>query len=821
MDPTTASSTVDTRYWHWVDDERIQCDVCPRACKMREGQRGLCFVRGHVQGSIKLLTYGRSSGFCIDPIEKKPLNHFLPGTPVLSFGTAGCNLACKFCFHPETLVATTTGMRRIADLFDACEERVAHHDGWVAFPASLEVWTRAASRARVAKIFAHPYCGELLSIKASGCPPMLLTPNHRVFAARRSNPADVHLLAAEQLTAEHYLVVPKRQPGAGYWFDVGELLDSLDRVAHSPRLRRVPGLQLITSLSGTGTSAELGEALGYHPAYIRKLRGELARGALIVDEPRTVRVRVESGRARFLGERGAGLPECLELTTDFAWLLGFYCAEGCAIAHRGRPNSYLLTFCCGHHEQHLVERTARLLTSVLSARAVITNRRTTVTVDCASTSAARLFEALCGSGARNKRVPAQLAQSPEPVIRAFLEGYFAGDGHVAETHVVGTTVSRDLAMGLYELGLHLNLLPTFFVHEPAPTKRIEGREVTQLTTYIVKFKRDRYEMRTGTGSERTSWRDSGDAFLAPVRHIERVPYEGTVYNLEVDDPDHSYLAPFIAVSNCQNWDISKSREIDTLADRASPEELARTAVALDCASVAFTYNDPVVFMEYAIDVAKACREVGVKSVAVTAGYMCPEPRAEFYRYMDAANVDLKGFTERFYYKICGGELKPVLETLEYLKHETQVWFEITTLLIPGENDSEKELDQLSSWVMERLGPDVPLHFTAFHPDWKMLDKESTPSATLTRAREIAMRNGLHYVYTGNVHDRAGGSTWCHKCGSLLIERDWYELGDWGLDPAGNCANCGEPLPGVFAGRPGKWGRSRRPVILSRNLNAGT
>jgi pyruvate formate lyase activating enzyme len=368
MDPATASFTVDTRYWHWVDDKRIQCDVCPRACKLREGQRGLCFVRGHVEGSIKLLTYGRSSGFCIDPIEKKPLNHFLPGTPVLSFGTAGCNLACKFC---------------------------------------------------------------------------------------------------------------------------------------------------------------------------------------------------------------------------------------------------------------------------------------------------------------------------------------------------------------------------------------------------------------------------------------------------------------------QNWDISKSREIDTLADRASPEELARTAVALDCASVAFTYNDPVVFMEYAIDVAKACHEVGVKAVAVTAGYMCPEPRAEFYRYMDAANVDLKGFTERFYYKLCGSELKPVLETLEYLKHETKVWFEITTLLIPGENDSDKELDQLSSWVMERLGPDVPLHFTAFHPDWKMLDKEATPPATLTRARQIAMRNGLRYVYTGNVHDRAGGSTWCHNCGALLIERDWYELGHWGLDARGNCTSCGEPLPGVFSGRPGNWGRARRPVILARNLNAET
>jgi len=270
----------------------------------------------------------------------------------------------------------------------------------------------------------------------------------------------------------------------------------------------------------------------------------------------------------------------------------------------------------------------------------------------------------------------------------------------------------------------------------------------------------------------------------------------------------------LACKFCQNWSISKSREVDTLADRASPEELATAARRLKCASVAFTYNDPVVFMEYAIDVAQACRELGVRSVAVTAGYMCAEPRAEFYRHMDAANVDLKGFTERFYYKVCGGELQPVLETLEFLRHETRVWFEITTLLIPGENDSDAEIDALCAWVMERLGADVPLHFTAFHPDWKMMDKSPTPAATLTRAREIALRNGLHFVYTGNVHDSLGSSTYCPRCGERVIERDWYELGDWRLTPQGACQACGSQLPGIFDGKPGTWGRRRVPVRLA-------
>ncbi len=276
----------------------------------------------------------------------------------------------------------------------------------------------------------------------------------------------------------------------------------------------------------------------------------------------------------------------------------------------------------------------------------------------------------------------------------------------------------------------------------------------------------------------------------------------------------------LACKFCQNWDISKSRETDTLADAATPSQLAQTAVGLGCRSIAFTYNDPVIFHEYAIDVAQACRAWGIKSVAVTAGYMCPAPRVEFYQHMDAANVDLKAFSERFYRNITGARLQPVLETLMYLKHETRVWFEITTLLIPGENDSDNELDAMTTWIRDSLGPDVPLHFSAFHPDWKMRDKPRTPAATLTRAREIGLRNGLHYVYTGNVHDATGGSTWCSQCGGLLIGRDWYVLGDWNLGADGNCRHCGAHCPGVFEAVPGQWGARRQRVQLSRASPGG-
>ena len=270
----------------------------------------------------------------------------------------------------------------------------------------------------------------------------------------------------------------------------------------------------------------------------------------------------------------------------------------------------------------------------------------------------------------------------------------------------------------------------------------------------------------------------------------------------------------LACKFCQNWDMSKSREMDTLADQAMPEELAAVAKRMDCQSIAFTYNDPIIFLEYAVDTAQACREQDINTVAVSAGFITEEPRELFFNNIDAANIDLKAFTEDFYYKLCGGHLQNVLETLQYIKQETDVWLEITTLLIPGKNDSESELQEMTQWIAENLGTDVPLHFTAFHPDWKMRDIDPTPPATLTRARRIAMENGLHYVFTGNVHDSEGSSTYCPGCGQRVIERDWYELGEWRLDEKGCCDKCGTSIAGRFAARPGDWGARRVPVRIS-------
>ena len=271
----------------------------------------------------------------------------------------------------------------------------------------------------------------------------------------------------------------------------------------------------------------------------------------------------------------------------------------------------------------------------------------------------------------------------------------------------------------------------------------------------------------------------------------------------------------LACKFCQNWDISKSRQMDRLSDAASPEQIAAAAKSAGCRSVAFTYNDPTIFAEYAMDIADACHARGLKTVAVTAGYIHAEPRREFYAKMDAANVDLKAFTEDFYQKLTASHLEPVLDTLRYLVKETTVFTEITTLLIPGHNDSDAELVKLSEFVAGELGPDVPLHFSAFHPDYRMAEVPPTPPATLRRARRIAQKAGLRYVYTGNVHDTEGDTTYCAGCGAAVIVRDWYNILSYRLNESGCCVACGHKLPGHFAAACGQFGRRRLPVRLSQ------
>jgi AmmeMemoRadiSam system radical SAM enzyme len=261
---------------------------------------------------------------------------------------------------------------------------------------------------------------------------------------------------------------------------------------------------------------------------------------------------------------------------------------------------------------------------------------------------------------------------------------------------------------------------------------------------------------------------------------------------------------------CQNWSISKSKEVEALSERATPEQIAVGAESLSCKSVAFTYNDPVLWAEYAIDTAKACRERGVKAVAVTAGYITDEARRPFFEVMDAANVDLKGFTEEFYQMYTLSHLQPVLDTLRWLKHESEVWFEITNLIIPQANDDTGDLRRMCDWLLAKVGDEVPVHFTAFHPDFRLKDRPPTPHETLIAAREIALRTGLKYAYTGNVVDPSRQSTYCAGCGEMVIGRDWHAITAYRLE-GDRCGRCGHRIAGRFDEAQGHWGRRRMPV----------
>jgi AmmeMemoRadiSam system radical SAM enzyme/AmmeMemoRadiSam system protein B/AmmeMemoRadiSam system protein A len=269
----------------------------------------------------------------------------------------------------------------------------------------------------------------------------------------------------------------------------------------------------------------------------------------------------------------------------------------------------------------------------------------------------------------------------------------------------------------------------------------------------------------------------------------------------------------LACKFCQNWSMSRSRDVAAACQFADPQTIAAAAHQLGCRSVAFTYNDPIVWVEYAIDTARACHALGIKTVAVTSGYMGPGARAAFYEVMDAANVDLKAFSEDFYVKMTGGHLEPVLDTLRWLVHESNTWLEITNLVIPGANDSPAEIARMCAWIVQELGPDVPLHFSAFHPDFKLMDRPPTPPETLLQAHGLARRAGLRYVYTGNISDREHQGTHCPGCDRLVIQRDGYELGAYHVRE-GRCEYCGTPIAGRFDPEPGAWGGRRQPVRIA-------
>jgi putative pyruvate formate lyase activating enzyme len=522
-----------------------RCVVCPRGCKVdrRDDVKGLCAIGRDAVVASYFAHFGEED--CLRGQR---------GSGTIFF--SGCNLRCVFCLPAGSRIATETGPRTIDEIYAGAVDEVAVGDGHARRPLDVRVRTVAGDLASAAKAFRHPYRGELVCIKPLCAPEIRLTPNHQVFAAQRATPEALLKVPAGDLTDDHLLVVPKRVTAERpVHLDVPTILASQPVGAAKRRRRRVETERLMEALLSKRRSHELGEELGYHPAYVRTLRSRQVRGKLEIPPEAQRTVQVEDGLARFAGEHRPGIPSSVPLSSSVAWLLGIFCAEGHVRVASDRPNSARLVFSFGRHERELVRQTSQLLVEIFGARPQIVDRRTTITVEVGKTSLALLFRALCGHGASSKRVPPVVFGAPTACKRTFLEGYLAGDGTRTPRYVVAQTVSETLAHDLYELGLHFDLLPTIHRWEPAPEKEIEGRRVRQSPLWYVKFKRDRFEGRASPW-EQARWSDAGTHFLVPIHRVAREQYEGPVYNLEVDDPKHSYVAGAVAVSNCQNHDIS-------------------------------------------------------------------------------------------------------------------------------------------------------------------------------------------------------------------------------------------------------------------------
>jgi uncharacterized Fe-S radical SAM superfamily protein PflX/intein/homing endonuclease len=521
------------------------CTVCPRLCTVDRlaDERGLCRIGRQAIVASHFPHFGEEN--CLRGWR---------GSGTIFF--SGCNLRCVFCLPPGTRVATDRGPRPIEDVFDEGSNEISLGNGFVRRPADVRVYTLTGDAAPASKVFKHPYTGDLIQLKPLNAPAVRLTPNHRVFAVHRSEPTRIARVEAGSLTREHYLVVPKPRGGAASQdLDIAMVLRRHVTLPVRSRGRRIEESRLSTALVAPRSSTEIARELGYHPTYVRRLRAALRRGELAVAPPRAREIEVENGVVRFAGEHRPGIPGRPALDESLGWLLSVYCAEGHVHTAPDRPNSHHLVFSFGSHEHELVSRASTSLERLFGLSPTVCERRTTTTVELGKSSLGVLFLTLCGRGARAKRVPAPVFMAPEPVTRAFVDGYLAGDGTRTPTHLVANTVSPDLAHGLYQLGLLLKVLPSIHRWVPASRKVIEGRTVRQSPLWYVKFKHDRFNGAVHT-RERTRWRDEGTHFLVPIHRIEREHYDGDVYNLEVDHPSHSYMAPAVAVANCQNFDVS-------------------------------------------------------------------------------------------------------------------------------------------------------------------------------------------------------------------------------------------------------------------------
>ncbi|MGH8063692.1 MAG: radical SAM protein [Candidatus Entotheonellia bacterium] len=769
----------------------LQCYACGHRCKIPPGRPGICKVRFNEAGILKVPA-GYVGALQCDPVEKKPFFHALPGALALSFGMLGCDFHCGYCFAPETTVVTNKGAVPMVDLFSQGQEVMRIDNAEIAFPRDLRAVTASGKLRPVRKVFKHRYSGELMVVRPYCLPELRCTPDHKIYATEDPlKPPEP--IEAGKLTGKHYLVVPRYHHfSSPQVLDVCQVLSAFEARFKTPHKLSILEVDHIMTASAAGASSrKLGLEFGKHPSYIRHVRSKMRRG--MWTDGKKARLIIEGETVRFAKERRPGIPLKVLWDENFARLLGYYCAEGSVKKAIGRPNSYSLVFTFGLHEIELAKETQWLMELIFGVKVHVLPRRTTLAVTTNKSSVALIFKAMCGNGSIAKHVPQAIFEAPRVVIEAFLDAYMLGDGHrYANGKSSVTTKSRQLAFDIAWLALKTGRLPSLYENQVAVERSIEGRRVKQWPhQYTVVWYDGETVKRRGVSTD--------DFYFVPIRSVDRVEFDGDVYNLEVDE-EHNYLANFALVSNCQNWMTSQALR-DPLSDaQARPtmvaaERLAQEALRLGAPIVASTYNEPLITSEWAVEVFKHAKTQGLTCAYISNGNGTLEVLDYLRPWVDLYKVDLKGFDDKHYREL-GGVLENVLNTIGLL-HQKGFWLEVVTLVIPGFNDSNDELRRIAEFLVS-VSPDIPWHVTAFHQDYKMRDRGDTGVRTLLRAAEIGVNAGLHFVYAGNLPGRVGPyeNTYCPACHTLLIERYGYTIRQ-NVMSAGACPKCRLTIPGVW------------------------
>jgi pyruvate formate lyase activating enzyme len=789
LDASTVEA--DPHLYEKLEEKKLRCFACGHRCLIFPGQRGICKVR-YNEGGVLRVPYGYAAGVQSDPVEKKPYFHAMPGSNALTFGMLGCDFHCSYCFPGDTPIVTEKGMLPIEKIFQLGGNRLTIPNGEASHP-QIRIVTERGEPRPVNAAFKHHFEGELVAIQPFYLPKLRCTPGHRLYAVKDLGTGEIETLRADQLTPQHYLVIPKHYVfSKPIEIDVPAYLNAI-----SPSFKIFTKLtpqdveRIMVATAGGATSQEIGQQLGKDPSYIRHVRSKVNRGLWQVEGVQ--RLVVEDGQIRFLKERRPGIPLNVPLDERLARLLGYYCAEGCVTYNQKRPNSGILYFTVSPNEEGLAKEIRSLLYEIFKVDARILNRPTGIRVEIAKASLIWLFAQLCGARAREKHVPAPLFEASRSVAKAFLDAYVQGDGHAYDNGKMSTTtVSNSLAYGVAWLALKLGHLPSLYRNVQPETKQIEGRDVRQATEQytVVRYEENVVSRR---------FYENSDYYFIPIRALSREPYAGPVYNLEVDDPAHNYLASFFLVKNCQNWVTSQALR-DSAAGAApthfTPEALVQAAQRTGARLVVSSYNEPLITSEWSMTIFKQAKAVGLVTGFVSNGNATPEALDFIKPYTDCYKVDLKSMRQKNYREL-GGVLKHVLWTIEAL-HERGFWLEVLTLVVPGFNDSDEELRDAAQFIAG-VSPDIPWHVTAFHKDYKMTEPDNTTSATLVRAAEIGAIAGLHYVYAGNRPGEVGPweNTYCPHCKTLLIERYGYVILGYHLTGDGHCPTCGQSIPGFW------------------------